>query len=139
EPTMDSAIKELDTEGLIQFLKKKNLELKDSSYEILKKQEIPGSVFSDFTEDEFRSMGLPFGPAKILADFTKKIRTQKLKTYSSYKTGKDFKDVLKEFGIVGTSIGDIPQFTPAGVEYLFPSFFKRRILKTEPISSRIHR
>ncbi|CAG8569513.1 4417_t:CDS:2, partial [Dentiscutata heterogama] len=87
EPTMDSAIKELDTEGLIQFLKKKNLELKDSSYEILKKQEIPESVFSNFTEDEFRSMG------------------------------KDFKDVLKEFRIVGTSIGDIPQFTPDQVAH----------------------
>ncbi|CAG8607681.1 16640_t:CDS:2 [Dentiscutata erythropus] len=112
EPTMDSAIKELDTEGLIQFLKKKNLGLTDSQYEILKNQHIRGSIFSNFTEDEFRSMGLTFGSAKILADFTQKIKTQKLKAYSSYKTGKDFKDVLEEFGIGGTSIADIPQFMP---------------------------
>ncbi|CAG8789950.1 hypothetical protein C2G38_2035794 [Gigaspora rosea] len=112
ESTMDSAIKELDTEGLIQFLKRKDLGLKETNYEILRKEEISGSIFPNLTEAKFRSMGLPFGPAIILAEFTEKIKSQKLKAYSSYKTGKDLKDVLKECGIIGTSIGDIPQFTP---------------------------
>ncbi|CAH1767825.1 10263_t:CDS:2 [Entrophospora sp. SA101] len=112
ELTMDAVVKELDTEGLIQLLKRKNLGLKEEFYEILRKEYISGRIFSDITGDEFRSMGLPFGAAKILADFTETLKTQKLKAYSSYKTGKDLKDVLKEHGIVGTGIGDIPQFTP---------------------------
>ncbi|RIB28309.1 hypothetical protein C2G38_2158320 [Gigaspora rosea] len=109
---MNSAIKELNIEELIQFLKRENLDLKETNYEILRKEEISGSIFSNFTLDEFLRMGLPFGPAKTLENFIQKIKTQRLKPYSSYKTGKDLVEILKEHGIIGTSIGDIPQFTP---------------------------
>lgn len=109
ESTMDSVIKELDTEGLIQFLKRKNLGLDEIIYEILRKEKISGSNFSNITQVDLRSAGLPLGPAKTLVEFIEKAKT---KSYSSYKTVKDLKDVLKEYGSIGTNVGDIPQFTP---------------------------
>ncbi|CAG8629947.1 8358_t:CDS:2 [Funneliformis caledonium] len=111
--TMDAVVKELDTEELIQYLKRKGLGLKEEYYEILRKEDINGlAIVEDLTVEELRSICLPLGPAKILANFSETLKTQKLKSYFKYRTVKDFKEVLKEQEIDGTSIDDIPQFTP---------------------------
>ncbi|CAG8770528.1 17329_t:CDS:2, partial [Acaulospora colombiana] len=52
------------------------------------------------------------GPATVLADFAKEIKERKLRAHSSYRTLKDFKEILAKYGIVSGDITRIPQFTP---------------------------
>src|SRR6185312_16272926 len=67
--TMADVVKDFDTEELIEYLRKKNLKLKESHFKIFRKEEITGSAFLDMTKDEFRSIGLALGPAKALVKF----------------------------------------------------------------------
>ncbi|PKC56958.1 hypothetical protein RhiirA1_473242 [Rhizophagus irregularis] len=55
---MSDVVKDFNTEELIEYLKKKNLKLEESHFEILRKEEISGLAFLDTTKDEFRSYGL---------------------------------------------------------------------------------
>src|SRR5947209_704213 len=89
--TMADAVKDLDTEELIEYLRRRDLKLKESHFKILRKEEIAGSDFLDLTEDKFRSIGFALGPATRLAKFVEDLG-QKLRTYSSYKTLDDLKE-----------------------------------------------
>jgi len=53
------------------------------------------------------------GPAKNLADFAKECKDKKLRSFSSYKTKKDLKEVLAKYGVEDGRITDIPQFAPS--------------------------
>ena len=49
--TMSDIIKDFNTEELIEYLKKKNLKLEVSHFEILRKEEISGLAFLDTTKE----------------------------------------------------------------------------------------
>jgi len=92
EIEMVTVVKELNTEEFIRFLKRKNLGLEETDYEILRNERISGLAFSTkITVNEFQNIGLPLGPAKILADLSETVKTQKMKSYSSYKTTNDLR------------------------------------------------
>ncbi|CAG8495311.1 3489_t:CDS:2 [Paraglomus occultum] len=109
--TMADVVKNLDTEELINYLWKKNLKLKESHFKIFRKKEITGSAFLDRTEDRFRRIGLALGPAMALAKFIEG-RDQKLRSFSSYKTLEELKDVLRKYKVNGEDIMSIKQFNP---------------------------
>ena len=67
-PLLDDIYK-YDTESLIEFLRK-NTQIKDKYLDILREQEITGSIFFKITEETFRSYGLKGGP-EILVEFAK--------------------------------------------------------------------
>ena len=50
---MSDVIKDFNTEKLIEYLKKKNLKLEESHFEILRKKEISGLAFLDITKEKF--------------------------------------------------------------------------------------
>ena len=55
--TMSDVVKDFNTEELIEYLKKKNLKLKESHFKILHKKKISGLAFSDITKENFYSYG----------------------------------------------------------------------------------
>ncbi|CAG8641726.1 1752_t:CDS:2, partial [Paraglomus occultum] len=88
--TMADVIKDYKTEELIDYLlRRENLDL-----------------------EEFRSYGLKAGPAKRLADFIDEMSEQKLRSFSSYKTLDELKDVLRKYKVNGEDITSIKQFNP---------------------------
>ncbi|CAG8522882.1 1078_t:CDS:2 [Paraglomus occultum] len=61
-------VRKYDTENLIEFLKEqKDLQLGDVHFEILRDEEITGRTFLKTTKDEFRILGMTFGPASALS------------------------------------------------------------------------
>src|SRR5688572_16067975 len=88
-------VKKYDTTKLIDFLRReKDLELSEKAFEILKTQEINGCAFLKTSKEEFQGLGLGFGPAKNLADFTKEYKNKKLKAFSTYR---NLKKVLAKY------------------------------------------
>ncbi|EXX60420.1 hypothetical protein RirG_180010 [Rhizophagus irregularis DAOM 197198w] len=55
---------------------------------------------------------MKLGPASRLADFIKECKERKKRSFTSYKTQKDLKEVLAKYGIDGNGIGAIHQFPP---------------------------
>ncbi|GBB96030.1 hypothetical protein RclHR1_26690003 [Rhizophagus clarus] len=110
--TLVEEIKKYDTEALISFLQGQNLGLSETAIKILEKEEIDGHAFLKVAEEKLRSYGMPGGPAIKLADFAKECKDKKLRSFSSYKTKKDLKEVLAKHGVEDGRITDIPQFTP---------------------------
>ncbi|CAG8753958.1 12406_t:CDS:2 [Gigaspora rosea] len=109
-PTITEVVRNYKTKELIDFLRKeKDLVLDDDDLKIIEKEKITGRAFLKTTKEEFRSLGLGFGPASDLADFIKEIGKRKLKAFSSYKS---LKEVLKKYDIDGNGIGTIRQFSP---------------------------
>ncbi|CAG8733587.1 12714_t:CDS:2, partial [Dentiscutata erythropus] len=92
-PTLAEMVKQLNIEKLIEFLRDEDLQLTDSYFEVLCKEEI---------------FGLSFGSATALVEFAKEVKDKKLSAFSSHRTLKDFKEVLAKCGIDITSI---PQFS----------------------------
>ncbi|PKC50787.1 hypothetical protein RhiirA1_485347, partial [Rhizophagus irregularis] len=107
-------IKKSDTAKLIEYLQgQKNLKLSETAIKILEKEELNGGDFFDMTEEEYMQDSLARGLAKSLVKFTKECKNKKLKSFSSYKTKKDLKEVLAKYGVQDRRITDIPQFTPS--------------------------
>ncbi|POG60228.1 hypothetical protein GLOIN_2v1788170 [Rhizophagus irregularis DAOM 181602=DAOM 197198] len=77
----------------LEDLKKKNLKLEKSYFEILRKEEISGFTFLDITKEDFQSYGLKAGPTITLAKFIEGL-SQKLRNYSLLKTLDDLKEIL---------------------------------------------
>jgi len=50
---MADVVKDFDTEELIEYLRKKDLKLKESHFKILRKEEITGLAFLELTEEKF--------------------------------------------------------------------------------------
>ncbi|CAG8646170.1 7942_t:CDS:2, partial [Paraglomus occultum] len=59
--TMADVVKDFDTEELIEYLRKKDLKLKESHFKIFRKEEITGLDFLDMTKEEFRDIGFALG------------------------------------------------------------------------------
>src|SRR5437588_11146714 len=109
--TLAEEIKKYKTKELIDFLhKEESLDLSEKVFEILEKEGVNGSDFLMITEEELRSTGLGLGPALVLADFAKECKEKKKKVFSSYKTNRDFQEVLAKYGV--DHIKKIPQFVP---------------------------
>ena len=113
--TMADVVKDLDTEELIDYLQRRDLKLDNDDFKILRREKITGRDFLNTTKEEFRSYGLKGGPAKRLAEFVVELE-QKLRTYSSYKTLDDLKEMLRKNKVNGEDITSIKQFTP-GKQY----------------------
>src|SRR5215212_6005048 len=91
-------IKKYDTAKLIEFLQgQENLGLNEPAIEILENEEINGRAFINITKEELRDYGMKGGPAKNLADFAKDCKDKKLRSFFSYKTKKDLKEVLAKY------------------------------------------
>src|SRR3954454_16955356 len=123
-PTLAELVRKYKTSELINFLRKKEyLELDDDALEIICKQKVTGRDFLKITEEKLirHPYNLPGGSASRLADFAKELSKRKLKSFSSYKTKKDLKEVLAKYGVEDGRITDIPQFAPSKFFRLFLS------------------
>ena len=113
-PTLAEVVRKYKTSELINFLRKEeDLDLSEKVFEILEKEEVNGRDFLKITEEKLRSIRLGLGPASRLADFAKECKDKKLRSFSSYKTKKDLKEVLAKYGVEDGRITDIPQFAPS--------------------------
>ncbi|CAG8671629.1 11299_t:CDS:2, partial [Paraglomus occultum] len=110
--TMADVIKNYKTEELIDYLRRQDLDLKESHFKIFRQEEISGRAFLNTTKEEFRSYGLKGGTVTVLVDFIEEITNQKLRSYSSYKTLDDLKEMLRKNKVNGEDITNIKQFTP---------------------------
>ena len=102
ELTLAEEIKSWKVEELIEFLKQEDLMLEDAHFDILRNQEMTGRAFLKTSIQQFMSYGLKGGPATVLADFAKECVEQKKRAFSSYKTLKDLRSVLKKYGLTAT-------------------------------------
>ncbi|PKY60916.1 hypothetical protein RhiirA4_485213, partial [Rhizophagus irregularis] len=97
---------------LIEYLQGQGLGLSEKVFEILEEEEVSGRAFLKTSKEEFQNYGIKGGPATILVDFAKECKEKKLRSFSSYKTKKELKEVLAKYGVQDGRITDIPQFTP---------------------------
>ncbi|GES98251.1 hypothetical protein GLOIN_2v1709121 [Rhizophagus clarus] len=105
-------IKEYNTAKLIEYLRGQGLNLVKDDFDIIENERVGGQDFLDMTKQDFRDYGMKGGPATRLAKFAKECKDKKLRSFSSYKTKKDLKEVLAKHGVEDGRITDIPQFTP---------------------------
>jgi len=96
--------------------KEEDLELEEEDLEIFRKQRVNGRDFLKMTKQDFREYDMKGGPASRLADFAKECKEKKLRSFSSYKTKKELKEVLRKYGIDSNEITKIPPFEPEPVE-----------------------
>src|SRR3954469_13706034 len=95
---------------LINFLcKEENLKLDDDDLKIIRKQKVNDCDFLKITEEKLicHPYNLPEELVSRLADFTKELSKQKLKSFLSYCS---LKEVLAKYSIKSSSITSIPQF-----------------------------
>jgi hypothetical protein len=98
--TLADEVKKYDTAKLIEYLQgQKNLELSETAVKILEKEEITGQDFFDLTEEKLEKWKMSGGPAMRLVKFAKKCKDKKLRSFFSYKTKKDLKEVLAKYGV----------------------------------------
>src|SRR5256885_433509 len=75
-------IKKYDTTKLIDFLcGKKDLGLNDDNLKIIKKRKINGQAFLKITKEDLEQHGMELGPASNIADFAKKCKDKKLRSF----------------------------------------------------------
>ncbi|RGB24377.1 hypothetical protein C1646_773186 [Rhizophagus diaphanus] len=111
--TLADEIKKYKTDALIEFLKREeNLELDDDDLKVICEEKVNGRDFLKLTEEELERHGMKLRPASRLADFIKECKERKKRSFFSYKTQKDLKEVLAKYGIDGNGIGAIRQFPP---------------------------
>ena len=108
---MADVIRNYKTEELIDYLRRQEDLNLDADLSILRKEKISGYDFVKLTKEEFRSIRFTLGPAKRLAKFIENLE-QKLRSFSSYKTLDELKDVLRKYKVYGEDITSIKQFTP---------------------------
>src|SRR6266540_307668 len=96
--TLADKVKKYKTDALIEFLQKEeNLELEEEDLEIIHKQRVNSRDFLKLTEEKLfcHPYNLPGGPASRLADFVKKCKEKKLRSFFSYCS---LKEVLADYG-----------------------------------------
>ena len=103
-------IKKYDTSKLIEFLKGRDLGLSETAFKILEEKEINGLNFLDMTKQDFQEYGMKGGPAMTLVKFAKECKDKKLRSFSSYKTKKDLRELLAKYGIDGNGMDNIKLF-----------------------------
>ena len=74
--TLEKVARIWNTEDLIKFLLKQDLQLDGDDIDILRKCKVAGYDFFDFTKNEFREFGLQVGPATRLAKFSMENKTK---------------------------------------------------------------
>jgi hypothetical protein len=111
--TLADEIKKYNTDELISFLRGQDLGLSESALKILENEDVTGRAFFKMTKQDFRDIDIKAGPALVLADFAKECKDKRLRSFSSYKTKKDLKEVLAKYGVEDGRITDIPQFAPS--------------------------
>ena len=109
---MSDVVKELDTEELINYLRRRDLKLKDAYYKILQKEEITGLDFLELTKEDFHSIGFALGPATKFIKLIGELKEQKIRSFSSYKTVDELKELLRRYRVNGEEITNIKQFNP---------------------------
>ena len=110
---MADVIRKYKTEELIDYLRRQeDLDLDNGVLSILRKEEFSGFAFLETTEEKFRSIGLALGPATALAKFIEELKKQKIRSFSSYKTVEELKEVLRRYKVNGEEITNIKQFHP---------------------------
>ncbi|RIA84816.1 hypothetical protein C1645_831732 [Glomus cerebriforme] len=98
--TLMNEIKKYKMKELIDFLRKEeDLELEPEDYDIIEKKRINGHTSLKITKEKLRSYGMKGEPASNITVFAKECKEKKLKSFSSYKTKKDLKEVLAKYGI----------------------------------------
>ncbi|CAG8758614.1 24026_t:CDS:2 [Dentiscutata erythropus] len=110
--TMGDVVKDYNTEELIEYLRRKNLKLNEAHFEIFRQEEISGISFLELTKDDFINFGFKGGPSIILAKFVEELKEQKLRSFSSYKTVEELKELPREYKVNGDNITYIKQFIP---------------------------
>ncbi len=103
-------IKKYDTAKLIEFLKGRDLGLSETAIKILEKEELNSGDLFDLTEEKLEKWGMPGGPAMRLVKFAKECKDKKLRSFSSYKTKKDLRELLAKYGIDGNGMDNIKLF-----------------------------
>jgi hypothetical protein len=109
----EEVIKKYNTAEIIEFLREQDLDLSETALKILEDEEVNGRSFFILTEEKLHRYGMKGGPASVIADFAKKCK--KLRSFSSYRTKKDLKEVLEKYGVENGRIIDISQFTPSNI------------------------
>ncbi|GBB89279.1 hypothetical protein RclHR1_15980005 [Rhizophagus clarus] len=97
-----------DTDTLILHLKEQNLKLDEDDFAILREEKIVGQDFIDMTEDDFRSIGLSFGPA---ARFAKEAENLKENQDRSFSSDSSFEKILAKYDIDSNDMDTIPLFS----------------------------
>ena len=110
--TMADVVKDLDTEELINYLQRQNLKLDNDDFAIFRKEKITGPAFLKLSKQGLKDCGLKGGTVTVLVDFIDEIQEQKLRSFSSYKTLDELKDVLCKYKVNGEDITCIKQFNP---------------------------
>lgn len=87
--------------------------LDEDDREIIRKEKINGRAFFKLTEEKLMQDGMKRGPASNFADFVKECKEKRKRTFSSYRTKKDLKDVLAKYEVQDGRITDILQFMPS--------------------------
>jgi hypothetical protein len=82
--------------------------LSETAIKILETQEVNGRNFLDLSQEELERHGMKLGTAKTLAKFAKECEKKKLRSFSSYKTKKDLREVLAKYGVDGNGMENIP-------------------------------
>ncbi|CAG8669945.1 5175_t:CDS:2, partial [Paraglomus brasilianum] len=109
--TMADVVRKFKTEELIDYLQRQDLNLDKEDLAVFRKRKIDGFAFLEMTKSDFRECGFEIGPAIKLAKFIEDLG-QKLRSYSSYKTLDDLKEMLRKNKVNGEDITNINQFTP---------------------------
>ena len=110
---MSDVVKDFNTKELIDYLKRKDLKLKESHFKILYKEEITSLAFFKLTKENFHSIGFALDPATVLAKFIEGLG-QKIRNYSLLKTLDNLKEMLCKNKVNGKDITNIKQFIPGG-------------------------
>ncbi|PKK68363.1 hypothetical protein RhiirC2_782351 [Rhizophagus irregularis] len=115
--TLMDKIKKDDTVKLIEFLQgQENLGLNKPAIKILENEEVNDLDFFDLTQKELERYGMKLGLVKRLVKFTKECKDKKLRAFSTYKTKKDLRKVLRKYEINSSEITKIPPFELKPVE-----------------------
>ena len=109
---MSEAVKDFNTEELIDYLGRKNLKLDKDDIKILHKEKIASSVFLKLTKEDFCNIGFTLGSTTRFTKFIEGL-SQKLQNYFSLKTLDNLKEMLRRNKVNGKDITNIKQFTPS--------------------------
>jgi hypothetical protein len=109
---MGDAIRDYDTEELIDYLDRNNLKLIKADFDIFRRERITGLSFLELSKEDFINFGFKGGPAIVLSKFVEERNETKLQAFSSYKKVEQLIELLKKYKVNGEKIENIKQFCP---------------------------
>ncbi|CAG8721351.1 12677_t:CDS:1, partial [Funneliformis caledonium] len=66
---------------------------------IIHKEKVNSCTFLNITEEKLQNIGLSLEPVSNIAVFAKECKNKKLRSFSSYRTKKDLKEVLVKYDV----------------------------------------